>query len=224
MTKEDFEIFRNKLPKYPGIQGREKYFNSAVLVPFILLDNEYHLLFQKRASSISQGSEICFPGGKYDPNIDQGFESTAIREITEELGINSKDIKVVGQLDTIIAPMGATVESFIGLLDKEVLSGIKIDSREVEEFFTLPISHFKKVGAERYFVRLQIHPSFIDESGKEVTLLPSKDLGLPDKYQKPWGGNKYRVLVYKTTKGVIWGITAEIIYELINRSAISAER
>jgi len=218
MIRKDFEIFRNNLPEYPGIQGREKYFNSAVLVPFVFINNEYHLLFQKRASSISQGSEICFPGGKYDPSIDKSFESTAIRETSEELGIKSKDIKVVGQLDTIVAPMGATVESFIGLLDEEVLGEIKIDNREVEEFFTMPISHFKKVGVEKYFVRLEIQPSFIDESGKEVTLLPSKDLGLPDKYQKPWGGKKYRVLVYKTNRGLIWGITAEIIYELINKS------
>lgn len=220
MIREDFEIFRNNLPEYPGIQGREKYFNSAVLVPFVFINNEYHLLFQKRASSISQGSEICFPGGKYDPNIDQSFRSTAIRETSEELGIKSKDIKVVGQLDTIVAPMGAAVESFIGLLDEEVLGGIRIDNGEVEEFFTMPISHFKKVGVEKYSVRLVIQPSFIDESGKEVTLLPSKGLGLPDKYQKPWGGKKYRVLVYKTDRGVIWGITAEIIYELINRFAV----
>lgn len=220
MIREDFEIFRSNLPEYPGIQGREKYFNSAVLVPFVFVGKEYHLLFQKRASSISQGSEICFPGGKYEPDIDQSFESTAIRETYEELGIESKDINVVGQLDTIVAPMGATVESFIGLLDEKILGGIKIDNREVEEFFTMPISHFKKVGVEEHFVRLEIQPSYIDESGKEITLLPSKDLGLPDRYQKAWGGKKYRVLVYKTDRGVIWGITAEIINELINRSAV----
>lgn len=93
-----------------------------------------------------------------------------------------------------------------------------IDSREVDEFFTMPISHFKKVGVEKYYVRLEIQPSFIDECGKEVTLFPSKDLGLPDKYQKPWGGKKYRVLVYKTDRGLIWGITAEILYELLDRT------
>jgi len=218
MIREDFKILIDNLPEYPGIQGREKYFNSAVLVPFVFINNEYHLLFQKRASSISQGSEICFPGGKYDSNIDHSFESTAIRETFEELGIKSNDIKVVGQLDTIVAPMGATVESFIGLLNEAVLGGIKIESREVDEFFTIPISHFKKISVEKYYVRLEIQPSFIDESGKEVTLFPSKDLGLPDKYQKPWGGKKYRVLVYKTDRGLIWGITAEIIYELLDRT------
>jgi len=218
MNKKQFEKLRNNLPKFPGIQGREKYFDSAVLVPFIFLNNEYHLLFQKRSPSISQGSEICFPGGKYDPILDLDFKSTAIREISEELGIGKNSIKVVAQLDTIVAPMGAIVEPYIGLLDKTLLDEIKIDDKEVEEIFVIPLSYFKNMEVEKYNVRLEIQPSFTDEAGNEILLLPSKELGLPDKYQKPWGGKKYRVLVYKTNHGVIWGITAEIIYELLQKS------
>ncbi len=219
MNKEQFGKLTNNLPNYPGIQGREKYFNSAVLVPFIFLNNEYHLLFQKRASSISQGSEICFPGGKHDPVLDCDSKSTAIREISEELGIDKSVVNVVGQLDTIVAPMGAIVESYIGVLDKTLLDEIKIDNNEVEEIFTIPMSYFSEVEVEKYYVRLEIQPSFSDEAGNEVLLLPSKELGLPERYQKPWGGRKYRVLVYKTDHGVIWGITAEIIYELIQKYA-----
>lgn len=219
LIREDFEIFRNNLPEYPGIQGREKYFNSAVLVPFVFVNDEYYLLFQKRAPSISQGSEICFPGGKYDPDLDYDFKNTAIREISEELGIDKNDVKIVGQLDTIVAPMGAIVETYIGLLDKTLLDGIILDSNEVDEIFTLPLSYFNTIEVETYYVRLEIQPSFTDDTGNEILLLPSKELGLPDKYQKPWGGKKYRVLVYKTNHGVIWGITAEIIYELIQKAA-----
>ena len=218
MNREEFEKFAKSLPKFPGIQGREKYFNSAVMVPFIFLNDEYHLLFQKRADSISQGSEICFPGGKYDPSIDLDFESTAIREISEELGINKSNVEIIGQLDTIVAPMGAIVETYIGLLEEKLLKKIKIDSNEVEEIFTIPLSFFNNVEVEKYYVRLEIQPSYTDETGKEILLLPSRDLGLPDKYQKPWGGKKYRVLVYRTEYGVIWGITAEIIFELIQKS------
>jgi coenzyme A diphosphatase NUDT7 len=221
MNKEEFGKFIDNLPKSPGIQGREKYVNSAVVVPFVFLNNEYHLLFQKRAPSINQGSEICFPGGKYDPTIDRDFEGTAMREISEELGLNKNEVEIVGQSDTVVAPMGAIVETYIGLLDKTLLNKIKIDSNEVEEIFTIPMSFFNKNGIEKYSVRLEIQPSFMDETGKEIILLPSKDLGLPDRYQQPWGRN-YRVLVYKTAHGVIWGITAEIIYELTQKSAKSA--
>ena len=113
--------------------------------------------------------------------------------------------------------MGAIVESYIGLLDQTLLDEIKIDNKEVEEIFIMPLSYFNNIEVEKYYVRLEIQPTFTDETGNEILLLPSKELGLPDKYQKPWGGKKYRVLVYKTNHGVIWGITAEIIYELTQK-------
>lgn len=214
---DDFETLKSNLPQHPGILGREKYFNSAVLVPFILVNGEYHLLFQKRAASIRQGGEICFPGGKFEPGIDLNFEGTAVREITEELGIDRSEITVVGQLDSIIAPMGATIDSFVGLLDKEVLDNLRIDKKEVEEVFTLPLSLFKDNPALEYHVRLEIQSSYKDRSGHEIILLPGKELGLPEKYHRSWRGKNHRVLVYKTDKGVIWGITAEIIHDLIKK-------
>lgn len=216
---DDLEILKRNLPKQPGILGREKYFNSAVMVPFILLGGEYHLLFEKRAASIRQGGEICFPGGKFDPAKDQDFKCTAVRETTEELGIDRTDITVIGQLDTIVAPMGATIDSFIGRLDKEVLGNLTIDKKEVEEVFTLPLSQFKDTPASEYHVRLEIQSSYKDKSGREKILLPGKKLGLPEKYHRSWGGKKHRVLVYKTDRGIIWGITAEIIYDLVKRVA-----
>ena len=50
------------------------------------------------------------------------------------------------------------------------------------------MSYFKNTGFENHYVRIEIQPSFIDNNGEEQTLLPSKVLGLPEKYQKPWGG------------------------------------
>ncbi|HBG05406.1 MAG: coenzyme A pyrophosphatase [Geobacteraceae bacterium GWC2_58_44] len=223
MNIEQFEKFTDTLPPYPGIQGREKYFNSAVLVPFVFLNDEFHLLFQKRASSISQGSEICFPGGKHEPAIDHDFKCTAVRETAEELGIDKNDVKVFGQLDTIVAPMGAIVETYIGVLDKMVLDKIKLDRREVDAVFIIPISYFNTIELENYYVRVEIHPSVTDEAGNETVLLPSKELGLPDKYQRPWGGKKHRVLIYKTEHGVIWGITAEIIFEMLQKSIMRGQ-
>ena len=52
------------------------------------------------------------------------------------------------------------------------------------------------------------------EDGEKVELLPVKELGLPEKYSIPWTNGKHRVLVYRTSEEVIWGITAELIFEL----------
>jgi len=42
-------------------------------------------------------------------------------------------------------------------------------------------------------------------------------LGLPDIYSLPWKNNKHRVLVYRTNDEIIWGITAELTFELSNK-------
>ena len=34
---------------------------------------------------------------------------------------------------------------------------------------------------------------------------------------RPWRRGKHRVLVYKNTEEVIWGITAELVFELTNK-------
>ena len=81
MNHKDFNAFQENLPRCPGIMGREKYFNSAVLIPFVMIAGEYHLLFQRRAPQIRQGTEICFPGGAYDGERGgSGSVSSSIRQ------------------------------------------------------------------------------------------------------------------------------------------------
>ena len=207
----------NKLPECPGILARERFFNSSVLVPLVYLNNEYHLLFEKRSAAIRQGSEICFPGGKHDPGTDKNCLATAMRETMEELGITKDKIKIKGRFDTLVASMGVTVESFLAVLSISDTGELHLNASEVEDVFLLPVSFFKKSKAETYKVRLLVEPSYIDEGGQEVTLLPARDLGLPELYHKPWGKAIHRVLVYKTPKGTIWGLTAEIIHDMIKK-------
>lgn len=197
--------------------ARERYFNSSVLVPLVKLHGEYHFLFQKRAENIRQASEICFPGGKFDPKHDSNFEDTAIRETMEELGIKKDKIQIEGRFDTVVAAMGATVDSFLGTLKISNLNELDINKDEVEKVFTLPVSFFRNTEVEKYKVRLEVQPSYIDKKGNEIMLLPGRELGLPEIYHGPWGGTFHRVLVYKTDEGVIWGITAEIVYEMISK-------
>ncbi len=214
MNSADLAVLRKNLPLYPGVQGREKYFNAAVLIPLILIEQQYYFLFQKRAENIRQEGEISFPGGKHDPGIDADYLQTAIRETVEELGIAEEKIKIEGRLDTLIASAGVLVDSFIGRLEIEGLAELSINKKEVAEVFCLPVSFFANNPPEEYKVRLMVEPSY-KENGEEIVLLPARKLGLPAKYHKPWGGTKYRIYVYKTTKGPIWGITAELITEVI---------
>lgn len=217
MNIEQLNKLKVNLPKTPSIQGKSEYFNSAVLVLLILVDKEYHFVFQKRKDSIRQGSEICFPGGGYDSRKDNNFKDTAIRETIEELGVLKSDIDIIGQLDTIVAPMGATIDTFLAILKIDSLNKMNINKDEVEKVFSIPVSCFLKNKPEEYSVLLKIFPSYKNKDGEEIILFPSKKLNLPEIYHKPWGNKKYKVFVYKINGEIIWGITSRLIYDFLKR-------
>ncbi len=208
---------KSNLPKTPGILRKEKYFNSAVLIPLIFLNGEYSLLFEKRAVDIRQGGEICFPGGEYDSLLDKSYIDTAIRETVEETGIEKAAIELLGQLDTFIGPMGVTVDPFIAIINIKDINDLPFDKNEVEKLFTVPISFFVNNPPEIYYVKLKFHPEEIDKNGNTIITFPADELKLPSKYSKPWHGKKHEIFVYKTNGEIIWGITAELIREFIDK-------
>ncbi|HSD63680.1 MAG TPA: CoA pyrophosphatase [Ignavibacteriaceae bacterium] len=214
MRSEDLEKLVKNLPASPGILRKDEFFNSAVIIPFVLKDGEYYLLFEKRAANIRQGGEICFPGGEYDPKLDKNFTETAVRETIEELGIDISKINVVGILDTLIGPMGVTVDSCLATLSINNIDELNLDTIEVEKVFLVPVSYFQHNPPQIYHVQLVVHPHYTDESGNLVNLLPSKELELPEKYKQPWHAGKRQIFVYKLKEGVLWGLTAALVREV----------
>jgi 8-oxo-dGTP pyrophosphatase MutT (NUDIX family) len=214
VTNLTLENITLALTNSPEILGKDKYFNSAVLVPLVVVEDKFHFLFEKRADHIRQGGEVSFPGGEYDQKKDHGLRHTALRETTEELGLSSDKIKIIGKVGTLVAPMGMTIDAFVGLISIKSLDELAIDKNEVEKVFLVPIDHFLKQKPEEYTVKLEVHPSYTDENGKKVELLPVQKLDLPSRYSKPWKNGFHRILVYNSTEEVIWGITAEIVFEL----------
>ena len=217
MLLEDFNRIKSHFGFHEGISGKEDFFNSVVLVLLVPIGNEYYFVLQKRSLHIRQGGEICFPGGKIDEN-DETLEMVALRETNEELGIPIEKIDIIGRLNTVVALMGVTVDAFIGVADVGIDEMI-INRDEVDRMIAIPVSFFEENEPDHYSVLVKVHPSYIkEETGEEVVLLPSEELGLPDRYKIPWGNYKHKILSYKTEHGVIWGITARFIYEFVNKS------
>lgn len=215
MTK--LELLRSKLPAHPGVHSEDNNINTAVLVLLFFFKGEYHFVFQKRVPHIRQGGEICFPGGYRRPQ-DATFEQTAIRETVEEMGIPTEKLTVIGQLDTLITPLGVSVNAFVGVANIINLGEVTPNRDEVDRVFSVPVSYFKKHAPQKYETLLQVHPTIVDEkTGREIVLLPARELGLPDKYTKPWGGVKHAIYVYKVEQGTIWGLTARIIIDVVNK-------
>lgn len=217
MKKDDLQKLIKNLPKHPSVLGRDELFNSAILIPLIKINGEFHVLLQKRAAHIRQGGDICFPGGGYEKDIDKNFKQTALRETKEELGIKKKDIKIIGQLDTMVAAFGAIVEPYIAVIKKSVLKKMVIDENEVEKTILIPISYFKNQKPKEYTLRSEVKPYHINEDGTKEVYFPAKELGLPKNYQEPWGHKRHKVLVYEYKGEIIWGMTAVILHDFLKK-------
>jgi len=215
MDRKTYKKFLHDLPSKPYILGKNNFFISSVFVPFVFLKGEYHFLLQKRTVDIRQGGEICFPGGGFDPKKDKNYQETAIRETAEELGIKRDIINIDGVFDTLVNPNGKIVNTFVGKLLIDSLNELNIHEKEVEKILTAPVSFFLNNAPKEYKIKIHAQSYYLDKDGKEISILPVKQLGLPEKYEKTWGHFFRKIYVYEYENEIIWGITAEIIYELV---------
>jgi 8-oxo-dGTP pyrophosphatase MutT (NUDIX family) len=140
---------------------------------------------------------------------------TAVREACEELGINRNQISIIGCIDTLVGSMGVTVDSYLSELKINSIGELNIDKSEVEKVFSVPVSFFIQNPPESYELNIEVHPFCTDENGRRVELFPARELKLPERYYNSWQVRKHKVWVYKTGEGVIWGITAALIKEVI---------
>lgn len=215
MKINELDRLKAALPESPGLQG-EGFKMSVVLLLLVPVDGEFHILFEKRSSSIRQGGEISFPGGRIDKS-DLSPEAAVLRETEEEVGIPAGDVRIIGRLDSVFAPMGAMVSVFVGVADIDPAS-IRENHDEVEKAFLVPVSFFQQNKPELYDVITEVHPRYRDKStGEEVVLFPAKELGLPKRYWDTWGGFRHKVFVYRTSGETIWGLTARIVVDFVKK-------
>ena len=208
------DILKSNLPKVPGILGKDEFFNSAVLIPLVFVDDEYHLLFEKRAANIKQGGEICFPGGRVE-KTDKSVVDTALRETYEEVGIKESKINVIGKLDILFGPRGVLVEPIVAEVKISNLDELVIDKSEVEKVFCVPLSFFENNEPEVFKIHSTVTHKSYNAKGEEEELILPKNYG-NDTYYK----SIRDVLVYKTHGEVIWGITARLVSEIVNKLKI----
>jgi len=210
--------FISNIPKTPDLMTRNKYPNSAVMVLFVQKGEELFIVFEKRAENISQGGDICFPGGSFDKDKDKTFLDTAFRETYEEIGLKKKDIKFLGQMDTFFAPIGKVLEVFVGLIDYiDYEKNLNIQTSEVAKVFLFNVDELKSKGATSYKLRIEICPSITDKDGNTKELFPIKKLNLPKHYEKPWGHNKHEVLVYEIEDEIIWGLSSIVLADILDK-------
>ena len=178
------------------------YFDAAVLVPIIWDNNEFNVLFEVRSSNLSwQPGEICFPGGRIE-DVDASFLCAAVRETTEELGLRAEQIQILGSLHEVVSPIGVILHPYVGYITDAHL--INPNQGEVSEVFTVPLEFLLATEPVIGHMERCTRPL----ADFPFALLP----GYSDKWKKR---KDYQVLFYKYKHHVIWGLTAQVLYNFL---------
>jgi 8-oxo-dGTP pyrophosphatase MutT (NUDIX family) len=113
---------------------------AAVLIPLFKKNGEYYVLLTRRTDKVRHHKgQISFPGGRQDQGED--FLATALREAKEEMGIEAKDVRILGELDDMCTVASDfCIAPFVGLIPYPY--PFKINRHEIEEIIEVPLSVF----------------------------------------------------------------------------------
>ncbi len=110
---------------------------SAVLVPLIRIENDWHLLLIKRSETVvDHKGQVAFPGGACETE-DDNLEATALRETREEIGIAPQEIRILGRLRELVTVSGYCVAPIVGIIKWPFTLSLSAD--EVSRAFTIPL-------------------------------------------------------------------------------------
>jgi len=185
----------------PYINGWESMKRSSVIIPLVEVNNEVCILFEVRGKKLrSQPGDICFPGGKIDDN--ETPKEAAVREIFEELGV--KNIDIINELDIVVRYDGIIIHPYLGIIKD--IKEININESEVDHVFYVPVNYLLK------HEPLEVKSKIYVERSKEF---PYELIVNKENYK--FRESHYRSLFYKYEDYNIWGITAEMLKNFLEK-------
>lgn len=199
----DAKKITDKIKRHkPQVLGSHDFSKFAILLPLIEKDGEVHVLFETRAHTLRhQPGEVCFPGGRIDPE-DHSARSAALRETNEELGISEDEISEVFALDYIVSPFGMIVYAFAGFIAPTAT--FEPNPAEVGSMFSVPLSFFLNNEPRVYQIQFDVQPEDdfpfeLIEGGRDYR----------------WRARDMEEYFYLYEDKVIWGLTARILAHFI---------
>ena len=148
----------------------ENLIEAAVLIPIVERNDGLKVILTKRSNNLKQHpGQISFPGGKSE-KTDKSLVATALRETKEEIGINDKNVEILGQLSQHVTITGFKITPFIGRI--RMGFSTEIQTSEVSEIFEVPLSYLsnprnfrvesvKWKGKKRLFYSIPYGPYYI---------------------------------------------------------------
>ena len=136
----------------------------------LLLQNKNNipnLIFIERADDghVHSG-QIALPGGKVEQH-DKDLLATALRETKEEIGIDAKEINVLGKLSPLyIPPSNFLVNPFVGYAANKI--SFAHDEKEVKRILEIPLNDFFKEGVINISSEHKTHRGIIQAPAYEL--------------------------------------------------------
>ena len=125
---------------------------AAVLVPIVDRRGDPTVLLTRRTEHLKDhAGQISFPGGRVDPG-DADAEAAALREASEEVGLDASAVRLVGRLDTYVTRTGFEVTPVVGLVSPPF--ALRLDDFEVAEAFEVPLAFILDHGSRRTHSRV----------------------------------------------------------------------
>jgi coenzyme A diphosphatase NUDT7 len=198
------EKLKNQLNKNQSLFiGEETAFRSAVLIPLVQVDGEWHILFEVRSFTMrKQPGDISFPGGRID-SMDPTPLAAALRETHEELGVDPKSVTLVRQLSPYIASPTFVIYPFVAIIDYSQIIH-SYNKEEVEEVFTVPVNWLLDYEPYMHLVSVQAAPS---------PDFPYEKIMNGTEYQ--WRSRAFEEWFFDYEKYTIWGLTARILKHFV---------
>ena len=154
------------------------------------ISGEPALLFTRRSRRLrEQGGAVSFPGGGVERE-DTSLVDTALREAWEEVGLTRKNVDVWTVMDPIPGRVltGPTLITPVVAEIHQDLKELVINTREVEEVFTVPLARLADPAYHGY-----------------TQFRPSQELSTGFSLPVYWGG-----------RHKVWGLTALICCNFLN--------
>lgn len=115
---------------------------AAVLIPIIRKEQPSILLTRRSRTLRHHPGQVAFPGGAVDIS-DVSLSATALREACEEIGLEPKNVDVLGQLPSQDSISGYRVTPIIGLLPDGL--HFRQNRDEVDALFEVPLTHILRI-------------------------------------------------------------------------------